>query len=110
MVQYVHCVVEFYLTAGEQLPYRSCASKRYIGKVMFLAAVARPRYDFGRKCAFDGKIGIWLIVETQPAKRSSANRPAGTSETKSISMTRVVYVSMLKDKVFPAIRAIWPGM
>ncbi|ETK88055.1 hypothetical protein L915_07634 [Phytophthora nicotianae] len=34
---------KYYLTANEQLPYRSCPNKKYIGKVMFLAAVARPR-------------------------------------------------------------------
>ncbi|GMF24417.1 unnamed protein product [Phytophthora fragariaefolia] len=54
----------YYLTADESLPYRTCPNKRYIGKVMFLAAIARPRK---------------------------------------------IYVQMLKDKVFPAIRKKWPG-
>lgn len=100
---------KYYLTADEQLPHRTCPNKRYIGKVMFLAAVARPRYDYTAKKLFDGKIGIWPIVEIQPAKRSSSNRPAGTPETKNVSMTRSVYVKMLKEMVFPAIRAKWPG-
>ena len=37
-----------YLAGNEVLPYRSTTNKRYISKVMFLAAVARPRYDFHR--------------------------------------------------------------
>ena len=29
---------------------------------MFLAAVARPRYDEEGNCYFDGKLGIWPFV------------------------------------------------
>jgi hypothetical protein len=60
---------KYYLAKDEDLPYRSCPNKRYIGKVMFLAAVARPRYDFRRKRHFDGKIGIWYILEKSVAQR-----------------------------------------
>ena len=84
-------------------------NKRYISKVILLAAVARPRYDFHRKAKFDGKIGIWPIVETTPAKRFSPNRPAGTLVTQNVTMTREAYVRMLKEKVFPAIRKLWSG-
>ncbi|KAJ8542514.1 hypothetical protein ON010_g12300 [Phytophthora cinnamomi] len=99
----------YYLASDEALPYRSCSNKRYIGKVMFLAAVARPRYDFSRKKYFDGKIGIWPIVERTAAKRTSKNRVVGTLITENITMSRKIYVQMLKEKVFPAIRAKWPG-
>ncbi|GAA0157134.1 hypothetical protein LIER_14465 [Lithospermum erythrorhizon] len=40
----------YYLTIDEDEPYCSCQSKRFITKVMFLAAVARPR--FGGKLWF----------------------------------------------------------
>jgi hypothetical protein len=30
--------------------------------VMFLTAVAKPRYDDEGNCTFDGKIGIWPFV------------------------------------------------
>lgn len=100
----------YYLTADEADPHRSSQNKRYIGKVMFLAAVARPRYDPHRKCQFDGKIGIWPIVETAVAKRKSKNRPAGMPVTKCVNMTRDVYTKLIVDKVIPAIRAKWPGM
>ncbi|ETV89899.1 hypothetical protein H310_15260 [Aphanomyces invadans] len=46
--------------------------------VMLLAAVARPRYDTERGTYFDGKIGMWPIVEYRPAQRNSRNRSAGT--------------------------------
>jgi len=100
---------KYYLAKDEALPYRSSPNKRYIGKVMFLAAVARPRYDFGKKQYFDGKIGIWPIVERTIAQRNSKNRSKGDPVTKNISMTRDVYTKMLRENVFPAIRASWPG-
>ena len=46
-------------------------SKQHIKKVMFLCATARPRFDHGRNAWFDGKLGIWPIVEySRPAQRS----------------------------------------
>ncbi|ETL32426.1 hypothetical protein L916_14999 [Phytophthora nicotianae] len=102
--------VEYYLTKDELAPYQACPNRRYIGKNMFLAAVVRPRYDAKRKTYFDGKIGIWPIIEYVLAQRSSANRTKGTIEVKNANTTRKkVYVKMLKEKVFPAIRQLWPG-
>ncbi|POM74333.1 Hypothetical protein PHPALM_8725 [Phytophthora palmivora] len=100
---------KYYLAKDEDLPYRSCPNKRYIGKVMCLAAVARPRYDFDKKRYFDGKIGIWPIVEQAVAQRASKNRAKGAHITKNVSMTRAIYTKMLREKVFPAIREKWPG-
>ncbi|GKC66258.1 hypothetical protein Tco_1098856 [Tanacetum coccineum] len=76
---------------------------------MFLAAVARPRFDaFGNE-VFSGKIGIFPLTTLEPAKRSSKNRVAGTLETKPIlSVTEDVSRSWLIEKVLPAIRAKWP--
>lgn len=99
-----------YLTPSEDVPYRACANKRYIGKVMLLAAVARPRCAFGKKAHFDGKLGIWPVVDIVPAARNSHNRPAGTLETKNVAMDKKRYSEFLIDHVFPAIRAKWPGM
>ncbi|ETK79262.1 hypothetical protein L915_14860 [Phytophthora nicotianae] len=45
----------YYLTKDEFAPHQACPNRRFIGKVMFLAAVARPRYDAKRKTYFDGK-------------------------------------------------------
>ncbi|CAM9612185.1 unnamed protein product, partial [Discosporangium mesarthrocarpum] len=52
-------------------------NKRFITKVMFLAAVARPRM-ISDGVWFDGKIGIWPIADTVAAMRSSKNRKKGT--------------------------------
>ena len=48
----------FYLTNEEPDPERHCKNKGWIQKVMFLAAVARPRFDSNGNCIFDGKIGV----------------------------------------------------
>jgi hypothetical protein len=32
-------------------------------KIMFLAAIARPRYDAEGNCTFDGKLGVWTFVK-----------------------------------------------
>lgn len=99
----------FYLCPDEPDPLRTCKSKRFIEKVMFLAAVARPRFDFSRNKKFDGKIGIWPFVVKEPARRNSKNRAAGTLVTKPINVTKEVYSDFLINKVLPAIQSKWPG-
>ena len=49
----------FYLYPGEEEPYFTVHNKNAIDKVIFLSAVAKPRYDDEGNCTFDGKIGIW---------------------------------------------------
>lgn len=100
---------KYYLAPFEDVSHRACANKRCIGKVMFLAAIARPRCAFGKKERFDGKLGIWPVVEIVPAARTSHNRPAGTPETKNVSMNKKRYSEFLINHVFPAIRTKWPG-
>jgi hypothetical protein len=99
----------FYLTDNEQLDHRATKSKRFLTKVMFLVAVARPRWDTTRNQWFDGRIGIWPCVETQLAKRNSKNRPAGTPLTVPVNVDRVRARKMLVDQVIPAIKRVWPG-
>jgi hypothetical protein len=50
----------FYMGNNEENPKRSTRNKNYIEKIMFLAAVARPRFDSDGNCTFDGKIGIQI--------------------------------------------------
>nr|XP_016499741.1 PREDICTED: uncharacterized protein LOC107818270 [Nicotiana tabacum] len=93
----------------EPNPYRSCKSKNFITKVMFMAAVARPRLAEDGIELFSGKIGIFPFVFKEPAKRNSKNRVAGTLETKPIlSVTKDVTRTCLIEKVLPAIRSKWP--
>ncbi|XP_026458696.1 uncharacterized protein LOC113359240 [Papaver somniferum] len=100
---------KYYLLPKEDEPLRSCKSKRFITKVMFLAVVARPRYDSANNEEFSGKIGIFSFTFQEPAQRNSKNRTAGTMETKAIlSVTKDVICLCLINKVFPAIRSKWP--
>lgn len=99
----------YYLCLDEDMPHRTCKSKRYITKVMFMAAVARPRWDSNNVCTFDGKLGIWPFVYESPAQRNSKNRVKGTIETKCIeSITQEETRKMMLTKLYPAIREKWP--
>ncbi|KAL6530492.1 hypothetical protein OROMI_028381 [Orobanche minor] len=100
---------KYYLHPDEPDPYRSCKSKKFITKVMFLCAVSRPIYNLDGTLIFDGKIGIFPLTHKVAAKRSSKNRTAGTMETKAIdSITKEVIKSWLINKVLPAIKTKWP--
>ena len=85
------------------------SSKSKIPKIMFLCVTARPRFDEGGVCIFNGKIGCFPLVTFEHAKRSSVNRPAGTIEAKPIAtITRDVIREFMISSVLPAIRARWP--
>ncbi|GAA0150743.1 hypothetical protein LIER_09612 [Lithospermum erythrorhizon] len=100
---------KYYLAADELEPYCCCKSKKFITKVMFLAAVARPRFDESGNVFFYGKIGIFPFYYQEPAKRKSKNRAAGTMETKPIlAVTQDLSRSWMIEKVLPAIRDRWP--
>ncbi|KAH0730970.1 hypothetical protein KY289_002158 [Solanum tuberosum] len=78
---------------------------------MFMAAVARPRFDENGIELFSGKIGLFPFVVKEPAKRNSKNRAAGTLETKPIiSVTKDITRACLIEKVLPAIRSKWPAL
>ena len=99
----------FYLLPEEDIPNRNCQSKRFITKVMLMAAVARPRYDPHRKTMFNGKIGIWPFVTHEPAKRNGKNHEKGTMVTKCIpNINRSETRKMLVENVVPAIKEKWP--
>jgi hypothetical protein len=58
---------------------------------------------------FSLKIGVWPFIKEIPAQRKSKNRPRGTLETKSITVTRDVMRDFIIDKLLPAIQATWPA-
>ncbi|VFQ93768.1 unnamed protein product [Cuscuta campestris] len=100
----------FYALPEEPDPYRTTQSKSFIPKIMFLAAVGRPRYGEGGDVLWDGKIGIFPFTFEQEAQRSSKNRPAGTLETKAEpTVNRDVMKRMLLTNLIPAIKQKWPG-
>ncbi len=49
----------YYMANDAASPHREGKSKRFIQKVMFLAAVARPRYDEADYLIFDRKLVVW---------------------------------------------------
>lgn len=100
---------KYYLAPDESDPHRTTKSKRFSTKVMFFAAVARPRWNTAMNRNFDGKIGIWPFVKVERAKRNSRNRPAGTLVTKPLdSVTNAESRAMLIEKLLPAIKEKFP--
>nr|XP_017227512.1 PREDICTED: uncharacterized protein LOC108203252 [Daucus carota subsp. sativus] len=98
-----------YLLPSEPEPHRISKSKRFITKVMFISAVARPRFDNDGNCIFDGKIGIFPFTKEEVAVRTSKNRANGVMELKPIeNITKVVVKQCLVEKILPAIKAKWP--
>ena len=98
----------FIIAADEEEPYRHVQHKSFLMKIMFLCAVARPRYDTNKKAWFDGKIGIWPIGKWEPAKRSSKKRAKGTPVWKNQLINWDVYREYLIQKFLPAVKEKWP--
>ena len=63
----------YLLLPEEKNPKRCLKSKLHITKVMFLCAVARPRFNTSANSWWDGKLGIWPIGGWEPAQRASKN-------------------------------------
>ncbi|KAG6962244.1 hypothetical protein JG688_00008686, partial [Phytophthora aleatoria] len=99
----------YYHTSDETALRAVTKNKTHRTTVMFLVAVARPRYDAHQGMTFDGKVGLWPVVETRLAVRNSKNRPKGTPVTTPNEMTKYVYGRMLTQLVIPAIKRVWPG-
>eukprot|EP00977_Amphora_coffeiformis_P022948 scaffold11984_cov94-Amphora_coffeaeformis.AAC.1 len=101
-----------YLTQREKergdTPSRYCKHKNHIIKVMFVTAVARPRFDENGECTFDGKIGIYPLVEQRRTQRRSINRPAGVLETQPITLSGSVYKDIVFKRIIPDAIRKWP--
>ena len=98
----------FIIAADEAEPYRHVQHKSFLTKIMFLCAVARPRYDMNKNAWFDGKIRIWPIRKWELVKWSSKKRAKGMPVWKNQSITQDVYWEYLIQKLLPAIRQKWP--
>ena len=98
----------FIIAVDEEEPYRHVQHKSFLMKIMFLCAVARPRYDTNKNAWFDGKIGIWPIGKWEPAKQSSKKCAKGMPVWKNQCITRDVYCEYLIQKFLPAVKERWP--
>jgi hypothetical protein len=100
--------LRLYLAADEERPQIAVQNRDHIIKVMFLCAIARPRYDAAGVCTFNGKIGMWPFVEQAVAARRSVNRPRGAIIQRPVVCTKNVYRRMMIEHVVPAIKRRWP--
>ncbi len=75
---------------------------------MFGVAVAHPRQNPYTGELWDGKIHIHPFVEYKAAQRSSARNPAGTIETKTVSVDKEQSKRWIVDCVIHAAVAQWP--
>ena len=98
----------FIIAADKEEPYRHVQHKSFLTKIMFLCAVARPRYDMRRNAWFDRKIGIEPIGKWEPAKRSSKKCAKGMPVWKNQCITQDVYREYLIEKFLPAGKEKWP--
>ena len=93
---------------GEPIPHRYIRHKSHVPKTMFLAALGRPGPNF------DGKVGIWRVTKTRPAKVNkhvgpNAGRKKGDDIVEDSTMDAAKYVEMMTTKVFPQIRKLYAG-
>ncbi|CAN0286724.1 unnamed protein product [Discosporangium mesarthrocarpum] len=77
-----------------------------IAKVMLLGAVAPMKFSNG--VWFDGKIGIWPIVNTKVAQRTSKHRPKGTNVLVPAMVGGERYKKLIIEEVTPATKACIP--
>ena len=97
------------LPPGYVRPKSKIKSKRYIGKIMVMTAIARPCPEH----QFSGLVGIWRVCDRRPAKinrKPSAVHPQGLvkgvtiiTEEKSLDGPR--FEKMLAEDVIPACRS-----
>ena len=100
---------ERYLLLPEENNPKCCVKhKSHITKVMFLCAVACPRFNPSANSWWEGKLGIWPIGDWELAKLKSKNRPRGTPVWKNKAVTKEVYRDLLISKLLPAIIERWP--
>ena len=102
--------VKLKLPPGMTKPKSRQKSKRYIGKVMVLTAIARPDARHG----FDGKVGIWRVWKRRthpdgsnfPAQRGDKRTglEKGDDIWQDCNMDGKMFEHMLRTLVIPAIR------
>ena len=91
---------ERYLLLPEEKNPKCCIKhKSHITKVMFLCAVACPRFNPSANSWWDRKLGIWSIGDWEPAKQKSKNRLRGTPVWKNKVVTKEVYRELLISKL-----------
>ena len=88
-------------------------SKRYVTKVMFLTAVARPIFDSHGNVIFDGKVGMWRVCDLRRRASNYISKSArgvryrkGDFFVKDVNLGAVKYVEILMESLLPAVRRV----
>ena len=94
----------------KQLKRLPVQSKRYITKVMFLTAVARPIFAQDGTCIFNGKVGNWRVAElrryAQQYHGKFVHHEAGDPYMKDVNLDAECYCKILRAKLLPRIREL----
>ncbi|CAM9988039.1 unnamed protein product [Discosporangium mesarthrocarpum] len=99
---------KIYLQPDEEVSTPPRASnKRFILEMMFLAAFARPR-KLSNGVWFDGKIGIWPIVDVVTPQRASKSGAKRDPALRPVTVDREKYKKIMVDEVIAAIKAKMP--
>ncbi|KAK3267995.1 hypothetical protein CYMTET_23479 [Cymbomonas tetramitiformis] len=77
----------------DALEYTAFQSRKFIPKVMFLTAVAKPNIEHG----FDGKVGIWRITEKKTAQRKSRNYERNEEYDVDVTLTGERFSKLMKE-------------
>ncbi|CAM9411190.1 unnamed protein product [Discosporangium mesarthrocarpum] len=99
---------KFYLQQDEEVPKPlRVSNKRFILKMIFLAAVARPRNLSSGVC-FEGKIVIWPIGVVIKAQRASRSRARGDPVLRPVTVNGEKYKKIMIDDGIPVIKVEMP--
>lgn len=93
-----------HLPPGVHTPRIPVVSKRFTIKVLVVTAVAKPNPRYG----FDGKVGMWPVVETYEARRDSLHHAKGDVYFKNASLDSAQFHELIRERVAPAIRRKMP--
>ena len=99
---------QYLLLSDEKNPKHRVKHESHMTKVMFLCTVVRPHFNPSENSWWDGKLGIWLIGDWEPAKWKSKNRPKGTLVWKNKTLIKEVYGELLISKLIPVMLENWP--
>jgi hypothetical protein len=89
---------------GVQPPRDAVQHKGHVPKVMALVAVARPVLEHN----FHGVVGAWRVGEMRKAKKSSKKRKKGDAVFHDLTMDSKLFCDIMIEKVFPAVRQLFP--
>ena len=88
---------------GHKPPKQAFSSKRFIPKIMFHTALAKPNAAKG----FDGLVFIEAYLKDKAAVRRSRNRAAGTIERKPYNISGKTYAAMMKKTIKAIRKKMW---